>query len=291
MNQCVPEQAMQFLSALFKHYKQGYIEIRSISREDKPIRRDWIEIPYGLKPENLRKTAMHCCNLAMQRYDVYVGVCPRFEPAGPGRKSGKDAVHQVGVVWVDLDKKVNGASLDLLEEADIIVDSGNGWHGYRLLEKVRDVIYPRDKKDIEVLVRRYADTLLPGTDSVANVDRILRVPGTLNHKGEPKPVTLVKCPGIRFTQRKSRWEPWFQDERLDALLASAEQGLLGIAKPRIKCPEGRIIDDLDCAVVGLYQCLKVAEKKESWAFAIDMAKEDLPKILEHLYGDVNGRLV
>jgi hypothetical protein len=227
----------------------------------------------------------------MQRYDVYVGVCPRFEPAGPGRKSGKDAVHQVGVVWVDLDKKVNGASLDLLEEADIIVDSGNGWHGYRLLEKVRDVIYPRDKKDIEVLIRRYADTLLPGTDSVANVDRILRVPGTLNHKGEPKPVTLVKCPGIRFTQRKSRWEPWFQDERLDALLASAEQGLLGIAKPRIKCPEGRIIDDLDCAVVGLYQCLKVAEKKESWAFAIDMAKEDLPKILEHLYGDVNGRLV
>ena len=126
MNQCVPEQAMQFLSALFKHYKQGYIEIRSISREDKPIRRDWIEIPHGLKPENLRKMAMHCCNLAMQRYDVYVGVCPRFEPAGPGRKSGKDAVHQVGVVWVDLDKKVNGASLELLEEADIIVDSGNG---------------------------------------------------------------------------------------------------------------------------------------------------------------------
>lgn len=289
--ECKPAEVIQFLKAMYSHYSAGFVEIRSISRIEAPIRRDWLRLPDDLQPKKIVNLAQHCCNLAYQKYDVYVGVCPRANIAYPGQKSGREAVHQVGIVWVDLDNKVTGSSEELLSDCDIIVTSGNGWHGYKKLTNIRDVSRERDRKSVETNIRLFAEHICRGTDNVANVDRILRVAGTLNwkDKANPKPVRLLKCPGIKPAEAESRWHPHFNDKRLDALLASAEAGLLGRATPRIYTPNGGIIDDLDTAVVGLWENLQRAKTNPWWNFAVTMAEVDLPCIIAHVYGEANER--
>lgn len=289
--ECNPSEVIQFLKALYSHYSNGVVEIRSISRIDAPIRRDWIRLPDDLQPKKIVNIAQHCCNLAYQHYDVYVGVCPRISVAYPGQKSGRDAVHNVGVAWIDLDDKVVGSSQELLDNCEIIVASGNGWHGYKRLSAVRDVSRERDRKTVEANIRLFAEHIIRGTDNVSNVDRILRVAGTVNwkDKSNPKLVRLLKCPGIKPAEQKSRWESPFTDERLDALLASAQAGLLGRATPRIHTPNGGIIDDLDTAVVGLWENVQRAKTNPWWNFAVTMAEVDLPCILKHVYGEANER--
>ena len=195
-------QAIAFLRHLFKPYSDGFIEIRPLSKHKPHANRTTYRLPECLKGEAGQALSQHIISLAMRGYDVYVGVCPRVAPEGPGRKLGKDAIEQVGAVWVDLDSKVSGASSQvLLETCDIVVSTGNGWHGYALTKSVSKVTTARDRTTLETRIRHWANGLLPGTDNVSNVDRILRVPGTLNWKNPeaPKPVTLLKGGGIKPT--------------------------------------------------------------------------------------------
>lgn len=286
MIECNPSDSARFLRQLFGHYSTGWIEIRSMNKVTGAIKRDWYQLPYDLVGDRLNAIAQHCASMAYRKFDVYVGVCPRVEPSGPGRKSGRDAVAEAGVVWVDVDRKVNGATIELLDSFDIIVESGNGWHAYRRLEKLRPMKFERDRKEFEAQLKTFANHTLIGLDNVANVDRILRVAGTLNWKNtaDPKPVQLLKCAGLKAMNAPSRWKPWFDNPRLDALLVSAENGKLGRATPRIKIPSGRHIDDLDCAVVGLFTNMQRAKTNPFWEFAVEMAREDLPYILDYFDG-------
>ena len=125
-------QAIAFLRHLFKPYSDGFIEIRPLSKVKPHANRTTYRLPHCLKGEEGQALTQHIMSLAMRGYDVYVGVCPRVAPEGPGRKLGKDAIEQVGVVWIDLDAKVPGSSQALLDGCDIVVSTGNGWHGYKV---------------------------------------------------------------------------------------------------------------------------------------------------------------
>lgn len=84
---------------------------------------------------------------------------------------------------------------------DIIVCSGNGFHCYWLLEEplwLNEKNF-RQVKDLSTSWQRdfqayFSKLGINGADSIQNLDRILRVPGTLNHKTSPGipvlPVTL-----------------------------------------------------------------------------------------------------
>jgi hypothetical protein len=227
-------------------------------------------------------------SLAMRGYDVYVGVCPRAAPEGPGRKLGKDAIEQVGAVWVDLDNKVEGASSQvLLDTCDIVVSTGNGWHGYALTKSVSKVTAARDRTTLETRIRHWANGLLPGTDNVSNVDRILRVPGTLNWKDKdnPKPVVLLKGGGIKPTYKVSLCVEVLGDERLDALLASAKAGELGQVVPMIRHASGRYTGCLDTFFVELEQACVKSKSDARWSFLLDIVRADLPEIMEHYFGN------
>jgi hypothetical protein len=223
----------------------------------------------------------------MRGYDVYVGVCPRVAPEGPGRKLGKDAIEQVGAVWVDLDSKVEGASSEvLLNSCDIVVSTGNGWHGYKILSSPKLCKSARERTTLEYRIRDFADKLLPGTDNVSNVDRILRVPGTLNWKDadNPKAVTMLKGGAIKPTYKVSLLVEMLGDERLDALLASAKAGELGHAIPMIRHASGRYTGCLDTFFLEVEQACIKSKADARWSFLLDVVRADLPEIMEHYFG-------
>ena len=279
-------QAIAFLRHLFKPYSDGFIEIRPLSKVKPHANRTTYRLPHCLKGEEGQALTQHIMSLAMRGYDVYVGVCPRVAPEGPGRKLGKDAIEQVGAVWIDLDSKVPGSSQALLDGCDIVVSTGNGWHGYKLNAKVVTVSNQRVRTTLEARMRQWANHIILGTDNVQNVDRILRVPGTLNWKDpdNPKPVTLLKGGGIKPTYKESLIIRHLGDARLDALLASAKQGQLGRAEPRIRHASGRITDLLDVFMLEAEEACMAFETNPAWEYRLDIVKADLPEILEYYFG-------
>lgn len=277
--------AIAFLRHLFKPYSDGFIEIRPLSKVKPHANRTTYRLPHCLKGDEGQALTQHIMSLAMRGYDVYVGVCPRVAPEGPGRKLGKDAIEQVGAMWVDLDAKVPGSSQELLDRCDIVISTGNGWHGYKIAPSPARVSSTRDRTAIEAKVRSFANSILTGTDNVSNVDRILRVPGTINWKepDNPKPVVMLKGGGIKPTYKESLIVQHLGDVRLDALLASAKQGQLGRAEPRIHHASGRITDLLDVFFLEAEEACVAFEKDERWEYRLNIVRADLPEILEYFF--------
>jgi len=111
-------------------------------------------------------------------WDVYFGVLPRDFASG----RAEDCVPNVGVLWADIDNKsVGGTHLAALMRVgalnltpSIIVDSGNGLHCYWLL----DSLAPFAK--VKPLMQGLQSAI--GSDHVHDAPRVLRLPGTHNHK-------------------------------------------------------------------------------------------------------------
>ena len=279
-------QAIAFLRHLFKPYQDGFIEIRPLSKHKPHANRTTYRLPHCLRGEEGQALTQHIISLAIRGYDVYVGVCPRAAPEGPGRKLGKDSIEQVGAVWIDLDAKVPGSSQGLLDNCDIVIHTGNGWHGYTMLPAVANCRNTKDRTAIESKIRSWQNSIILGTDPVGNVDRILRVPGTINWKepDNPKPVTLLKGGAMRPIHKVSLLVRHLEDERLDALLASAKQGQLGRAVPRIRHASGRITDLLDVFFLEAEEACMAFESNPAWEYRLDIVRADLPEVMEYYFG-------
>jgi hypothetical protein len=110
--------------------------------------------------------------------DVYFGVIPRIRHGG----DAASVFPTTDVLWADVDAKMHDYSKNkamsalnkIAPEPSIIVDSGGGYHAYWLL-----------RSDIPTFA---ATNLMKGIaaacggDHTYDAPRILRVPGTVNHK-------------------------------------------------------------------------------------------------------------
>jgi len=97
----------------------------------------------------------------------------------------------------------------------ILVWTGGGWHVYYLLSKPAKS--PEEMERAELVMRRLAAGL--DGDPVHDRGRILRVPGTLNHKyGKPRPVEL----GLYEPSR--RYELSELQEMAEALPSAIDDG-------------------------------------------------------------------
>ena len=128
-----------------------------------------------------------------QEHDVYVGCAPRGRRFG-----GVDAIERVWMLWADLD---GPDALDCLASFEpwpsFVVRSGSpdSAHAWWVLQKPLRPIHAR------VALRRLAHTL--GADmAAAEPARILRLPGTRNHKHEPP--TPVECTRLELTSFHAR---------------------------------------------------------------------------------------
>jgi hypothetical protein len=125
-------------------------------------------------------------------HDVYIGVAPR-----QGRVGTKEGVTRLHTLWADLDAKEAHTRetrfkqlTDLPHLPTIMIWTGGGWHVYWLLEVPAEG--QEEMARAETVMRRLAEGL--DGDHVGDRARVLRLPGTFNHKyPKPRPVELVHC--------------------------------------------------------------------------------------------------
>lgn len=145
-----------------------------------------VKTPHGMRQHPIlghdRQAVVDLVKRVSPRTDVYIGVAPRTaRPCG-----GKDAVERVHVLYVDCDTQDAIAALEEFDPVpSMIVNSGRGRHAYWSLAE------PAAPVDVEQANRRLAAHL--GADLAAtDCARILRPPGSFNHKTNPPlPVEIV----------------------------------------------------------------------------------------------------
>ena len=185
-------EAKRFLGMLFGAQREKHVEFRYLSSAGLEARQQFVA-PAEEWPWREIQAAQN------DGRNVYVGVCPRRVPKGD-----KGAVASVPALWVDIDAKHHGDSKDealaALQRLDaslrpsIVVDSGNGYHAYWLLEEPVELEDPtsgdpevggEDPSYVEGLNLGLAHHV--GGDHVQDVTRIMRMPGTWNLKDPDNP--------------------------------------------------------------------------------------------------------
>ena len=171
-----------FLSELWPREDGLYGEFRLFRGE----KREQLFMPLGngLIPEAIG----HISALDTTGWDCYYGVVPR--KAQGGTTADTDPI--VRALWADIDaKKVGGkdaalhATLRMTQfPPSAVVDSGHGYHAYWFLTQMES--YSVAVPYLKGIAREV------GGDHVHDLARILRIPGTHNHKEAPAlPVRLL----------------------------------------------------------------------------------------------------
>lgn len=143
----------------------------------------------------VRATELRRAGVLIERlansHDVYVGVALRDND----RHGGKTAIPHGHLLHVDLDAAGARERLAGFHPASMLVSSGSTGH----LHAYWHLAAPIDGEMVEPANRRLAAHL--GADAACtDRARILRPPGTLNHKHQPpQPITLIEhAPALRY---------------------------------------------------------------------------------------------
>lgn len=196
---------IDYLTALFGRHKMGYISLSNITKGSNTF-------THHVAVSELSAVNAEAYALAAARENAYLGIATRNRDLGRSQRGGKDDLLELSAFFLDIDldgpeaalahraKKLPtlDQALAMLEAVgpvpNIIIDSGYGLHVYWLLDKP----YPCDNSlqrlhtDFQKRYWDYAQSQGFHLDHTANLDRVLRVPGTLNYKipDSPKAVTI-----------------------------------------------------------------------------------------------------
>jgi hypothetical protein len=185
-----------FLMQRFPAMERGErIEIRALDRHQGgsivargffPSPEDAVEYAMGLNPA----------------WEIYYGINPRL-----GSDGTKRGVTRILVNWADLDEKKYddlNAARAMLDGFDLsptwVIFTGGGYHAYWAIEPLSaDTNGPVVERVLRSLYAR-----LGNIDSVQDISRIFRLPGTYNNKyGTPRLVGVVQYdPSARYTQHQ-----------------------------------------------------------------------------------------
>jgi putative DNA primase/helicase len=166
--------------------------------------------------------------------NVWIGACPTVRPE-QGRGTASDIV-RVDSLWADLDVKKTGLESMGLARRVIgevsmligatpvaVVMSGHGLQPRWRLEEPMINDHPetaRIVKDFGRLVQHVADRLGGKVDSVHDLARILRAPGSVNNKDEPVDVT------VEFPESATWVAEWKLQDAFDDYLPVEQPPLL-----------------------------------------------------------------
>lgn len=170
----------RFYQALFNNYSD-YIEIRLINKGNvKPIFLTYKELLSYPTPVDT---------------NVYVGI---YERSKKGNGTIENCI-MTNAIYLDFDDmtldeirfRIDNSRIPL---PSIIVNSGHGYHVYWLLDKPRG-------HEVKPIMDKLAE-LLKADPVATDQARILRVPDTMNVKGEPVPCKLVEINDNRATVKR-----------------------------------------------------------------------------------------
>lgn len=156
-------------------------------------------------------------------HNVYYGLGFQAKEPDPGKRGKANDVTCLPCLWIEIDVQGDGHKSDNLpptieealalahrfpKEPSIVVMSGGGIHCYWLLDTPLVFKDDEERDAGKTLVRRFQATIRGyasengwKVDNTSDISRVLRVPGTLNHKSSPPlPVRIMDInPDRRYT--------------------------------------------------------------------------------------------
>ncbi len=148
---------------------------------------------------------------AWRGHNVYFSVHGCYTCGGVHDRSGKDGwrLGHANCLYADFDAKTYGsidailAHLDDLWRADILyptalVSSGGGVHAYWVFEQPVNLRNAAHRARLELVQRVWVDMVVRADAAAKDMARVLRLPGTLNHKYDPP--RLVEL--IEFSRKR-----------------------------------------------------------------------------------------
>lgn len=179
------------------------------------------------------------------RADIYVGVAVTSTRGGPRERATSAAVSGIVALWADVDYQATGEDgapvhkktklpRDEEQARDIVaafpltptylIHSGHGYQCWWLFEEPWLFDGPEERAEAATLARRWLKTLQATAaefgatlDSVFDLARVLRLPGTVNAKGAPVPVAIREETGVRYNP--SDFEAYLVDDTPEATVA------------------------------------------------------------------------
>jgi len=192
---------LDFLSALFRDKPDNlYVLLWTLPDKLSSWHRD------------LERLAADAVRLA-QTQNVYIGVGLSAKDYGPTRRVPAEEVAGIVGMWADVDirhpvhSKPNLPPTledaiqlikDIGPEPTILVDTGHGLQAWWLFREPWIFDEPAERQEAKEMAIRWSATLKAraaargwDVDSVHDLARVLRLPGTYNRKAEPVPVRIV----------------------------------------------------------------------------------------------------
>lgn len=192
-----------FLRSLYGEDAPGYVGLTTFPDHPRTL---W------LPATELREAGERAAELA-EDHDVYLNVGLRGRDLGERRRGGAENVIALPGLWADIDIKdpvhkqpnlppTRKEALKIVKGIPLppsyVVDSGHGVQAWWLFREPWVFGGEREREEAEELSRRLQVTLreqagrygwhLDGTHDLA---RLMRIPGTVNRKREPKEVRIV----------------------------------------------------------------------------------------------------
>lgn len=183
--------ATDFLQNLYQNCETGFLEMRLLN--DNSSKQKF----FKLENEGIDKSVKFA-EKYVGKYHIFFGIQPR-----EAKKGSDKAVKKLVSFWIDLDAKDHNNSKQKAKkslhnfelEPSLLVDSGNGFHAYWILDEPWIIETESDREEITKISK--AIHKITGGDSTFNVSRILRLPGTPNIKD---------ATGKSTTTDKSLWK-------------------------------------------------------------------------------------
>jgi len=180
--------SVEFLKLLYSNYfrfgGKGLLEFRPIKGKGGILRSIFSSI------ENIKEILPRIHQLNRVGYNIYFSVNPR--PLN--KKKQQKYITDIICIWVDVDaKNFDGGKEEAFKhirnfplKPNIIVDSGNGYHAYWILEK--PIIGRTEEQTLEVKqIMNGLITSIGADRQRKNIDSIMRLAGTLNTKNPDSP--------------------------------------------------------------------------------------------------------
>lgn len=170
--------------------------------------------------------------------DVFLGMF-----AHSGKDSTAETATSAGALWADFDNLTDAAAVEArirdtgLPQPSIIVKSGQGLHAYWLLNK-------RAQASAVIPAVKALAVALGSDTQVCDAARIMRLPGSFNHKYRPaKPCTILTLSPLRYDlnglqKALTAYLRPVRDPRAQAVLSLAESDFYCIRNMACGVKEG-----------------------------------------------------
>ena len=204
-------QTLDFLQTLYNIAASGYLTIWTMP-DKKMAYFPVTDLPKAVKYAESR----------FDTHDVYYGVGLRWERLGKHQRGGNDDVSVIPALWTDIDilgaahketalPPTADAALEFLDnlplKPSIVVSSGNGLHVYWLFDKPLGIATEAHRANIAGALRGWQTYINDAArergwklDNTSDLSRVLRVPGSVNHKnGGNAEVTVIHENNERYS--------------------------------------------------------------------------------------------